>query len=53
MSESKRFPSPKSAQVEAIFTGGTLDPMYQVKARILKDAIQDIGMGRYQWSLQL
>ncbi|KAJ8590339.1 hypothetical protein M405DRAFT_737007 [Rhizopogon salebrosus TDB-379] len=27
------------------------DPVYQAKARILNHAIQDIGMGRYQWYL--
>lgn len=25
-----------------------VDPVYQAKARILNDALQDIGMGRYQ-----
>ncbi|KAI8978703.1 sugar transporter [Trametes punicea] len=28
-----------------------VDPIYQAKARILNDAIQEIGMGRYQWYL--
>lgn len=27
---------------------GTLDPVYEAKAKILNDAIQEIGMGRYQ-----
>jgi len=27
---------------------GTVDVVYQAKARILNDAIQEIGMGRYQ-----
>jgi len=27
---------------------GTLDPVYEAKARILNDAIQEIGMGKYQ-----
>ncbi|KAL4266721.1 MFS transporter superfamily protein [Pleurotus pulmonarius] len=27
------------------------DSVYQAKARILNDAIQEIGMGRYQWQL--
>ncbi|THH02636.1 hypothetical protein EW145_g6719 [Phellinidium pouzarii] len=27
------------------------DPVYQAKARVLNRAIQDIGMGRYQWYL--
>lgn len=28
-----------------------IDPIYQAKARLLNDAFQDIGMGRYQWWL--
>ncbi|KAH8107746.1 MFS general substrate transporter [Cristinia sonorae] len=28
-----------------------VDPVYQAKARILNDAFQEIGMGRYQWWL--
>jgi hypothetical protein len=28
---------------------GSLDPVYEAKARVLNKAIQDIGMGRYQW----
>ena len=31
-----------------IFAGDSVDPIYQMKAQILNDAIQDIGMGRYQ-----
>jgi hypothetical protein len=27
---------------------GSLDPVYQAKARILNDALQEIGMGKYQ-----
>ncbi|KAI9844328.1 MAG: hypothetical protein M1837_005632 [Sclerophora amabilis] len=30
---------------------GTLDPVYNAKAQTLNGAIQDIGMGRYQWQL--
>jgi MFS family permease len=30
---------------------GTLDPVYTAKAHLLNDAIQSIGMGRYQWQL--
>jgi hypothetical protein len=30
---------------------GTLDPVYEAKARLLNKAIQDIGMGRYQWQV--
>ncbi|KAK7046980.1 putative MFS-type transporter PB1E7.08c [Favolaschia claudopus] len=28
-----------------------IDPIYQGKARILNNALQDVGMGRYQWGL--
>ena len=27
---------------------GDVDPVYQAKARILNEAIQEIGMGKYQ-----
>ncbi|KAF2094418.1 transporter [Rhizodiscina lignyota] len=30
---------------------GTIDPVYEAKARVLNHAIQDIGMGWYQWQL--
>ncbi|KAI1454826.1 MFS general substrate transporter [Annulohypoxylon moriforme] len=30
---------------------GTVDPVYEAKARVLNRAIQDIGMGWYQWQL--
>ncbi|CAM1503545.1 Fc.00g011360.m01.CDS01 [Cosmosporella sp. VM-42] len=35
----------------AIIPKGVLDPVYEAKARVLNRAIQDIGMGRYQWEL--
>jgi hypothetical protein len=28
-----------------------VDPIYAAKARVLNVAIQEIGMGRYQWQL--
>lgn len=28
-----------------------IDPIYAAKARVLNAAIQEIGMGRYQWQL--
>ncbi|KAJ8591671.1 MFS general substrate transporter [Rhizopogon salebrosus TDB-379] len=34
-----------------IFTDDSLDPVYKAKARILNDALQEIGMGKYQWFL--
>ena len=30
---------------------GSLDPVYEAKARVLNTAIQEIGMGKYQWQL--
>ena len=30
---------------------GSIDPVYEGKAQILNSAIQEIGMGRYQWQL--
>ena len=30
---------------------GHIDPVYEAKARVLNHAIQDIGMGWYQWQL--
>lgn len=30
---------------------GSLDPVYEAKAKVLNKAIQDIGMGKYQWQL--
>lgn len=39
------------AETAAPIPQGTLDPIYEAKARILNHAIQDIGMGKYQWQL--
>ncbi|KAM0808258.1 putative Major facilitator superfamily transporter [Seiridium cardinale] len=30
---------------------GQIDPVYEAKANVLNRAIQDIGMGKYQWQL--
>ncbi|KAF2198518.1 major facilitator superfamily transporter [Delitschia confertaspora ATCC 74209] len=35
----------------AVLEEGSLDPIYEAKAKVLNKAIQDIGMGRYQWQL--
>ncbi|KAL2760970.1 hypothetical protein ACRALDRAFT_1059312 [Sodiomyces alcalophilus JCM 7366] len=43
--------SDSSSDDEAVYPKGTLDPVYEAKARILNRAIQKIGMGRYQWQL--
>lgn len=36
---------------ETVLGEGSLDPVYEAKAKILNKAIQDIGMGRYQWQV--
>ncbi|PKS07696.1 hypothetical protein jhhlp_006304 [Lomentospora prolificans] len=36
---------------DTIIPQGALDPVYEAKARVLNRAIQDIGMGWYQWQL--
>jgi hypothetical protein len=35
----------------AVLPKGSVDPVYQAKAKVLNDAIQAIGMGRYQVSI--
>lgn len=37
----------------AVLEEGSLDPVYEAKAKILNKAIQDIGMGRYQWQVNI
>jgi len=37
-----------AAETENIYTDDAIDPIYQAKARILNDALQEIGMGKYQ-----
>jgi hypothetical protein len=34
-----------------LYEDGTVDPVYQAKARLLNTAMQEIGMGRYQVSV--
>ncbi|KAI1790843.1 MFS general substrate transporter [Ganoderma leucocontextum] len=41
---------PKYAN-EDMFEEGSVDPVYQAKARVLNAALQEIGMGKYQWWL--
>ncbi|EJD34848.1 MFS general substrate transporter [Auricularia subglabra TFB-10046 SS5] len=43
--------TPAPAQEDDLLPEGSLDPVYQAKAHVLNRAIQDIGMGRYQWQL--
>lgn len=33
---------------EDMFEEGSVDPVYQAKARVLNAALQEIGMGKYQ-----
>ncbi|SPQ17931.1 dd240813-eb38-4042-aaf6-cc0899c88052 [Thermothielavioides terrestris] len=40
-----------SAGDNAILPEGQIDPVYEKKARVLNRAIQEIGMGWYQWQL--
>ena len=36
---------------DGVLGEGAVDPVYEAKARVLNKAIQDIGMGRYQWQV--
>ncbi|KAH9031886.1 MFS general substrate transporter [Lactarius pseudohatsudake] len=36
---------------EDLHDEGSVDPVYQAKARMLNQALQEIGMGKYQWGL--
>ncbi|KAI0668945.1 major facilitator superfamily domain-containing protein [Trametes maxima] len=42
---------PSGSATTDIFDEGTVDPEYQAKACVLNAAIQEVGMGRYQWWL--
>lgn len=37
----------------SVLEDGSLDPVYEAKAKVLNKAVQDIGMGRYQWQVSL
>jgi hypothetical protein len=52
---SVKSPSPETAHEpsavlvkEDLHDEGSVDPVYQAKARLLNYALQEIGMGRYQ-----
>ncbi|KIM70818.1 hypothetical protein SCLCIDRAFT_100661 [Scleroderma citrinum Foug A] len=56
--ESNTPPEKNDVQVEGlqvhiqdIYTEDSLDPVYHAKAKILNNAFQEIGMGKYQWRL--
>ncbi|KAH7330651.1 MFS general substrate transporter [Rhizoctonia solani] len=40
-----------NAARDDILPKGSVDPVYQAKAELLNAAIQEIGMGKYQWHL--
>ena len=37
--------------IEDVLPDGSVDPVYQAKAELLNEAIQQIGMGKYQVGL--
>ncbi|TFY62020.1 hypothetical protein EVG20_g6853 [Dentipellis fragilis] len=48
------FPLPYESQdtlTPDLYDEGSVDPVYQAKARVLNRALQEIGMGKYQWGL--
>jgi hypothetical protein len=38
----------KAHHVDDVYADEAVDPVYHAKARIVNDALQEIGMGRYQ-----
>lgn len=42
---------PSEGELVPVLLKGAIDPVYEGKAQTLNTAIQDIGMGRYQWQL--
>jgi hypothetical protein len=46
--ETVREQQPTILVKEDLYDEGSVDPVYQAKARILNHALQEIGMGRYQ-----
>lgn len=48
---SSNFEPAITTHTDAALPDDVADPVYSAKARLLNDAIQDIGMGRYQWQL--
>ncbi|KAI0338563.1 MFS general substrate transporter [Trametopsis cervina] len=49
--EEKVYPALLLNAERDIYDDGTVDPIYQAKARLLNAALKEIGMGRYQWYL--
>jgi hypothetical protein len=47
--DSEKIPATAiQAETKDLYTDDAVDPTYQAKARILNNAIQEIGMGKYQ-----
>ena len=42
---------PNEEELVPTLLKGAIDPVYEGKAQVLNNAIQEIGMGRYQWQL--
>ncbi|RPD76912.1 MFS general substrate transporter [Lentinus tigrinus ALCF2SS1-7] len=42
--------TPVSSTVD-LFEDGSVDPVYQAKAHLINSALQEMGMGKYQWWL--
>ncbi|KAI9743458.1 MAG: hypothetical protein M1818_002770 [Claussenomyces sp. TS43310] len=42
---------PDAEDHETTIPKGSIDPVYEAKARVLNHAVQEIGMGWYQWQL--
>ncbi|KAF5348501.1 hypothetical protein D9756_009643 [Leucocoprinus leucothites] len=51
--EKKSSSTGASFKLQAVLGEEGLDPVYHAKASILNEAIQEIGMGRYQWGLSI
>lgn len=43
--------APNEEEMVPTLLKGSIDPVYEGKAQVLNSAIQDIGMGWYQWQL--
>ncbi|KAJ6537778.1 major facilitator superfamily domain-containing protein [Mycena capillaripes] len=44
-------PAPPAKHLDDLYDNSTVNPTYHAKAKVLNAAIQDIGMGRYQYYL--
>ena len=60
MDESHGYKEPSAQTVArdgevpvSVLEDGSLDPVYEAKAKMLNKAMQDIGMGKYQWQVSI